>query len=826
MKVFRKVLLSVAVITLGLLGFFGREVMAETVSATINFSYTDNGVSVTVDGMVTGKSCTVRVKDTNGNELGSISATQNATYSLSKSKSEIRSFLIDKNDNLALKASIESYPGETGTTYNTPETNTALYKYTVTAGSGGSVKISGAENTTVSEGSSYIILGMSSDTINLEAVPNSGNNFTGWSIEGTSSDSKTRTISINAGDTTKNYATASFATITKVTSLPVSGNPDCVASGTVSGLSITATPSPSEAGVSSSQVEWTASVGTGVSSVNNLTYSSTGVLSGFTVSLASGYNSGTITLTPSCPLYNGASSTEKYTGTSEAVTITVSSASAMEISGADTLSINNTEQYSVTNIPGTYSVTWSVNNDVSGSYTTNASINASSGILSDQVFADEGKVVEITAVVKNGQEIVRTLTKQVTIGVVAVKSITITNNYFPFNNYIYVSAGKTLSDEGSPIVNVEILPADCSYTKDDIVWSVASTAIASRTVDEYNDVVAVKGIKEGATTLKATIKGASEAGKDVAGTINIKVYKIPGLSYSSAQLSASLPDKVFLDLTSDDTNLNYVTGGDIRYFKGGTEIFPSSTSKSYIDSGRSFTVSSSELRSVLTNNTSKFTSNDDAFEARVYPAGEAVADNSDTSIKTQRADADLTVYDEEENFYGKTNVGVHKIVVTGDNITSSTTSGYYLEGEQVTIKAVAASGYKFSKWEDDGGSSTSRVVTVNSTNNTYRASATSTSSSTSKSSSASSSSKLGTTSATSGTGGTGGGAGEGGLDPVPKTGQGNGILTVIFLMLASSIGAVYYAFKIRKPVEELSTAEDESVKYSDEDMDLGDDWKY
>ncbi|MCR4923151.1 MAG: hypothetical protein K5931_04005, partial [Lachnospiraceae bacterium] len=206
MKVFRKVLLSVAVITLGLLGLFGREVMAEEVSARINFSYTDNGVSVTVEGMEEGKSCTVRVKDTNENELGSISAKYNGTFSLSKYKSEIRSFLIDKNDNLALQASIEGYAGSGSTTYKYPVTTTGLYKYTVTAGSGGSVKISGAENTTVSEGSSYIILGMSSDTINLDAVPNSGNNFTGWSIAGTSSDKETQTISINAGDTTKNYA--------------------------------------------------------------------------------------------------------------------------------------------------------------------------------------------------------------------------------------------------------------------------------------------------------------------------------------------------------------------------------------------------------------------------------------------------------------------------------------------------------------------------------------------------------------------------------------------------------------------------------------------
>nr|MCR4740001.1 hypothetical protein [Lachnospiraceae bacterium] len=363
--------------------------------------------------------------------------------------------------------------------------------------------------------------------------------------------------------------------------------------------------------------------------------------------------------------------------------------------------------------------------------------------------------------------------------------IELTNFWYPYNDWIYVTAGRTINEDKTSIIDVAFDPDTAPYDYSDITWTVGTGTTKADTkakigLDDFNYVTTVTGLAAGTTTIKAKVNGT-----DVSDTINVKVFKAPTLTYntSSQNMTATMDTGVYVSADYDEDNIEDVNGGDVRFFYGNTEIFPN-PKKDYTSQSRTFNISNETLKSLISNNKSLFSSNDETIEVRLYPVGTAVSGD------------DVNYYTEKIACYGKTNLGIHKIKVEGEHIKETTTSDYYLEGAKVSVQATPETGYKFSEWEDDSSTSSTKQVTVGAAGkNTYKAIAVSTSSSSSSSSRSSSSSKA-ISPATGGA--TSGGSG---YDRVPRTGESNAIFAIVMLMVLCAFGAVWYSYRLYRPNE-------------------------
>nr|MCR5735291.1 Ig-like domain-containing protein [Lachnospiraceae bacterium] len=326
-----------------------------------------------------------------------------------------------------------------------------------------------------------------------------------------------------------------------------------------------------------------------------------------------------------------------------------------------------------------------------------------------------------------------------------------------------------------------IAPNNASFGVNDITWVSSNTSTA--TVNSSGRVTAVA---PGTARIKAKIAGGGAGGADVeSAEFTVSVYKKPTLTFNATggTLAASLPDKVYLDLTSDSTNLKSVSGGSIVLKRGSTTA---ELSSGYQTQGKSFTVAKDVIDKAVNDYLKgSFTEDTETVTAYLYPYGTSVSNDS-TRNEALYATAEIKYY--KTKFEGENAT----ITYSSNDVTGTTK--YLMQGTTLKMTAKAASGYNSIKWDDNSSTNTSREETVSGAK-TYKVLGV-------RSSSSSSSSGSSSGAGTGGTGGTGGS----GYDRVPKTGESNAIFGIIMLMVACAIGAVWYSYRIYTPKAETAGA--------------------
>lgn len=541
--------------------------------------------------------------------------------------------------------------------------------------------------------------------------------FDKWSNSATDS---TTTVTFSTTGTSNAYTASSKKKVTGITSHLVT---QMLVNGSAWGDPEIA---PADSGFAVTDIEWSVTAGTNIATCSKDSHLGR-------VTVNTNTNTGNIVVTAT--ITNGLGTGTPYTQDFPITVIKPVTAIAITSpnSVAKTAALNLTA--SVTPTDATYpAVTWSL-----PSGTTGASISGSTFTATNT-----GTYTVTATATNNGYGAPITQTQVIT--VTDIKPVTDITGV-PTD----ITVGYELALSGSNYPTV--VPSDA--TNKTITWSVKNQNSTNAAINDSK----FKATSAGTATITATITNGTATG-NYTKDFTITVHKAPTISYdtSNRSLTVSLPEEVVTGY-GNSSNITEVTGGYLEVFYNGSSVYNSGTT--YQSSGKSFTVSASNVESIISSLSSKFSGTTSTIEFRITPVGHTASNTSGY---------------ERSSINGTSgSVTVYQISVGGANITSATYYG--LAGSSLKITATPASGYSFTQWSD-GNTSNPRTVTVSSTtaSNGYAATAV-----------------LGanrSSSATAGGTGSGGSGGTGNYDAVPKTGEGNAVLWMMAIAILSGAAAM------------------------------------